>query len=798
MRLVFFSLLGALTLIPLARLLNILLTYGTNNPGSDDIIFASLIDRILHGTYPWNQFFKDTFFSSPDAAASAGHSDAFPVLLQVLLAYLTPTYLYTASIYVGLGLTAVKLLLLWDMFTFNSKSFFRWFLLPLIFALGFSLTQISVFEWGLASIEQGFNQLGIVLGIWSLLRFQNRWIGMILMGFGGLLSSWSWGNGPLVWPIFFVGMMFFGFTKPKFILTWLGFAILGCLPFIYHLVLNRASGQEVILARLFLGFFNWSFWIKALGWPMISSLDANAAIPRGVIGLILLTGSLLILLTRRWCSNFFSLIPTLLFLSYGIFSIFLISGFRMNLAPWYSAPFMIVWLGLIGISYNFIVIGQKIVFSEKGLKYPEKWLGLSWGTVTLAVIILLYFLSNSSFIERSYFLRTRSYTSASCLRNYDQAPTDCELYLFVFHPGHWSSVTALGRLMEHSQLSVFGKKQKWTLQGEYFLADKVKIIEEKDIPKVLWSPDLKTTPAPFYDPRQLNLFLHSPNAVEWMVSLPEYLKNAELYSAVAISESAPFEGIADGVLFSVSIQEEGGQRADYFNQYVGPAERKWLPFKISLSRFKGKTVTIRFSSNMVGNIAHDWAMYRFPYIDLELNEQDLANTEVQRTLRPSNTDLAKNPVTVTDKDYIFNLDNNVEWEKRGIVSVGQGTMVGPIEVLGYEGAMEHKSSLNVCLSEYSHLYFKTGLLPKHKPRAMKLFFQFDKIPGYQEIIWIPMLPDGDLHAYSYDLRFLEQYRDSKLTGIKIRPVLGLPNWLWKSFEISDLRLIARPSGQSCN
>src|SRR5438552_11003537 len=66
----------ALTFLPAVAIANILTTTGANNLSSDDGLFIDkFLDKVLEGTYHWQDFPRDTFFNT--------HSLFFPGLVYL-------------------------------------------------------------------------------------------------------------------------------------------------------------------------------------------------------------------------------------------------------------------------------------------------------------------------------------------------------------------------------------------------------------------------------------------------------------------------------------------------------------------------------------------------------------------------------------------------------------------------------------------------------------------------------------------------------------------------------------------
>src|SRR5215510_2260208 len=159
---------GLLTIAPIARIAYILATTGANTPSSDDEQFIPFfLGQILSGHYNWLHFPRDTFQNT--------HVTMVPALVYVAMAYLDHLNVYHL-LYLGVLLAAVKLVLLHNTFTLvagKPERAARFLLWPVLSWLIFSVSQISVFEHGFQSLKTGFNEVGLALGTWAMVRLRH-------------------------------------------------------------------------------------------------------------------------------------------------------------------------------------------------------------------------------------------------------------------------------------------------------------------------------------------------------------------------------------------------------------------------------------------------------------------------------------------------------------------------------------------------------------------------------------------------------------------------------------------------
>ncbi|HKQ06598.1 MAG TPA: hypothetical protein VJ464_15805 [Blastocatellia bacterium] len=778
-----------LTLLPLLNIIHIIATTGANTPSSDDAFFMDrFLGRVLDGTYDWRFFIRDTFFFT--------HSNLFPALAYIAMARLTHFNVYSV-LYFGILLAAIKLALIHNSFTHLTgarRGFVSLALWPVLSTLVFSVSQISVFEHDFQTMCMGFNQLGLALGVWGLARYPNTLKGTLVMAAGGVIATLSFGSGPIAWPLFLIGLVLLGCRKILHYAIWLAAAALSTMPYIYFLILNQPQGTRSTIKSL----FNYVFVIDTIGRPFSNNIGINhlpltMATQNGILGLVLLTIGLVLLASRRSLPALRQSVPALSFIASSLLSAWQISIFRDSIAPWYTTISMPFWLGLIGLAY---VLWTNRAAAPAGASPRSRiisWTPLVWGAATLLLIAILFITSNLTFADKTIFLKTRAPASAASVRNYKTAPTYGENTLVIWPVGIPYYMDVMGGLLEKHRLSAFSDHQQWTLQGD-FLLDTVRLKETPGLPDVWWSADLSATPVPFSDYRHLNLFLHTPNSVSWTVALPANLKQADFHSAIAVSEGAPRELIADGIIFEVYIQAGGKSAALAFSQYLRADQREWHPFTIPLSDYAGQTLTMRLSSSGGGNLADDWAMYRYPYIDLYLDgSAPPVNADGQR--RPSNTDLSPMFIPTTPDDLRLDVSDRQLWRAANMVATGKESGAPATWFISDQNpTIEYIAPLNVRIGDYSHFYIRLSVPPEIERRAVKIYYKINEQVGFHEdiAVTIPLLGDAGLHAYSYDLKLLETSYDTRLTGIMIRPAYGPAATGQNRIQITDFRLIKSP------
>ncbi|HEX9003653.1 MAG TPA: hypothetical protein VGB07_27335 [Blastocatellia bacterium] len=774
------------TLLPIANITWIVATTGADTVSNDYITYVEFFDRILNGTYNWRRYFDDTFIAG-------AHSMALPTLVRLGVVKFADWNIYL-ELYVCIALAILKLVFLHQAFThlvprashrlFGGLS--RWLMWPVLAALGFSLSQINVFTFGDAGLQIMFVQFGCALGVWGLVRFRQQWRGIGVMATGGVIATLSGGGGLLAWPVFLIGLVLLGFRKVTHYAVWFAAAAVASLPYVFYMVLWPKVPRRTPTL------FNREFIISAIGWPFTNDIASNlittpravwagyAGLAFGVLGLALLWG-------KRNTPVFRQAVPGLMYLVFGLLGIWQTSLFRANIAPWYTTAFLSFWIGLVGLAYVFWVNRPALPAGKNTPRWLAPPLATLWVIALSGVLFYLYATSNFTYADKAMYLHSRSPVSASCLRNYKVAPTSCEQYLFQWGVGNPGLLAQMAKPLERHHLSVFAPHQQWTLQGDYAL-DNVRLQETPGIPDVFWSADRTSMPAHFAGYNHLNLFLHSPNAITWRVSLPASVEQADFYSAVTLSR---WSASTDGVSFEVYLTVEGEPEKLVFQRTLSPSQQTWQPFSIPLSAYAGRTIELRLTSsggeNGGKNVDGDWAMYRYPYIDVTLDSSG-----------PSANDAPGKPFVIKPAadDAQFGVADASLWRASNMQLIQTAPGSAQTWKVNQNASLEYIPDLNFCLADYTHFYVRLAVSPGADPRSLQIFYKVNHQSAAREVK-IPLLADGEMHEYTFDLKSLFLNKQEHLTGLRLAPLFDAALIGEIRVEIADFRLIRRDPPKFC-
>jgi hypothetical protein len=535
-----------LALLPPARMAWIVFSNGENNLSNDYIARVPLVTSMLDGTVSLGTFVR---------AAWIGGSHS---TLAVTPIYYLNARFFAWSVWfelcLGLALVAATLALLAGAIPRSM----RWLLLPLLSLLLFSTSRVTVFTFGEPSLQYGLSQFGVAIGALALARCLDRPVPLTAaLALGGILASWSWGGGIMVWPIFGVVLVLFRVRTPAAWVILVGGAIAGLAQYAWFLPRQIAATTAAHVpwatkARIFL---------DVLGRPFVNGIghaDLNAW--SQAAGASALLGLAVLLVMHR--KRLRELLVPLFLISWALLVATQIALVRAAVAPWYASPPALFWAGLL------------MLFAASSA--PMRIAGL----LAIAVLSLIV---QFTWEDKSFYLPSRTPVSAACLREWRTAPPECHARVFQWGEGQPGELTLLGELLEKHRLSVFGPRRTYLLQGDAFLG---RVRLEPESSPSFFSADGQTR-ADVGDYRRLDLVLAQGGSVIWRVDLPQGTRRATFSTVVHAAPGDP--QLARGARVSVTME---GSPVFLEELTFLPSETA-RPLSVDLSSLAGKRITLR-------------------------------------------------------------------------------------------------------------------------------------------------------------------------------------------------------------
>ena len=735
-----------LTLIPIINIAHIILTSGENNLSNDVVFWIDIVDKFLQNNLDLKTFIVRSFFTQYFVGLYIG--------LEMLNARLFGWSIQVA-LFFGFFLNVIKLALLFDLFTFRFKNNpFRWLALPFLSAMVFSNMEVGTFTGENTSILIGMSLAGAVISIWGIARFPNQLRGVFACILGGLISTWTFGLGLVVWPITLFSMLVLSYKKIKYYLIWFFGAVIGTSPYLYFFIFKPGQATQQPLHLTLASFLNFNFIINLLGRPLVKLWTfemISQYMLVGAMGVFLALACFIIFLVSiRQKQNWRLLFPPTLISTIGLSCVWLASTGRTTLADWYITIAWPFWLGIVGFNFILLLLPTE---SDSAINSSKKTGSKLWAIITLMIIGFLYARSNIGNPVYGFFLYSRTPASASCLRDFQNAPTYCESFLFQWPIQRPEFIYELGQPLATHQLSVNSQQQQWSLQGDYIL-ERVETVQNANTEPIGWFDGLSGKRISRLGTerwRHLDLLLQSPNSLKWTLDLPEYTKSAVLITAVGIHQNINPNAGSDGLTFSISISGEAVQPAAIFEKKILPEDHQWIPVRYDLSSYRGKKITIQFSSLPGENNTGDLAMFQYPVINFQMARHP--QMQSTSTYTPENTDLWAGFQGPGPDDISWNGKDADIWNITNLTAI---TDHPGSYLIGEDPQFQLKQPVNLCLADFRYFFVEYSL-PPGLLRVAQIFYQLDDNQPLSEehSFSFTTIGDGQRHVYTYPVRLLD-------------------------------------------
>lgn len=767
-------------IVAVARVCQIILDVGGNNISNDYLDVVPFIDRALSGQVQFN-----SLAGIADNFKVGQHLVAMPMLFHFLSAYLFD-WNARAELFVGVGINLIKAILIWDIVAGHQKKEWRPLLLGAVLALVFSMTQASVHFFGQACYPVSLTTLGFTVALWGILRFKNDWRSTIFMLAGGVGAAASMGNVVPCWCALLAGLFLYGYRINRWpvYFAWLAGAAVSIAPYLYFLF-GRASAAGQTHHGIDLIFI-----INLLGRPFANQVGLQVGrLPMaefvGVAGLIFF--GLALAANLRLKQFDLPVRSSFILCVYGLVSAVVLSAVRVFVTPWYGAFAIYFWIGLTGMLVSAIA-GYLSKTNRDRLD-----IGLAASClVCLLTIPIVYFASNRSWEDKHVYLYTRSFASESALRNFREAPSYIESLLFQWGDGRPENVLKLALPLEKHGLSAFAPYQTLSLQGDFVLP-RVRVFNNSEVAPVRFIENITADhPVPWSHYEKANLYVHAPNAVSWDVSIDKDAKSATLKSAFTIGAPGKHihADITDGAtakVFAV-LRDERPETMQLLKELTVSREGQWQPFSIDLAAYKGKTVTLIFTSDGGKNGSDDFSIFKYPHIVVKQHRAQSTETEAAAAgWLPVNTDL--------NRDFGKNFERVVdlpspvssEWRCAPL------EIATPADIRGAAGDSVHKYSAlfytpskGISSAEFSHLLFQMKAPKTMAWRSLKVSLVLDN--GKSCSFSLPLPADENLHVCSYDLKLCELPGSAQIKQVVLYPVAAPGTEAGDSITVSKISL----------
>jgi len=735
-------------MVPVIFMARFCFTHGGAGFSDDYGFYIQFLAKFINGNATLREFLE-TSMHGP-------HFVAIPLAMRMLalrLGYWSPGL----EICVSFVIAILRTIFLYLIFAtrLNSKTG-RCSVILLSCAVIFAPAQLSLFVYGDTGITMGLDNLGFLFGLWAVLTFPGRWLGVLLACGAAVLSTASWGVG-VCWLVLLGTMLAVRFRDIKHYATFIFVAIVAHLPMIIRTMVSHGSADGVV------SLLNPIFIVGALGRPMSPDVDRIDVeyidgIVAGIIGLIL--ACTLIMMEIRESRHRLVpqriLLPCIAIMTYALFCLYEVSVFRGGIGSWYTALSGNFWIGLCVLALSLF---------DGGATKPERG-RTAWsriiGACSIMILAGLYLRSNMSYDGKTPFLRSRSLSADSCIRHYASSPTFCELLVFMWQPTY--EFESFSRFFESTETSVFGGHQTWTLQGDFPLSN-VATFEPSATSRIRWAKngDKQHNDVPWNSPDHLDMIVGPEGKLSWSIDIPRSVTMAHLKTEV----------LGQGAHISITTDGHTGALPT-----SAPKKEKWSSIDVPLSQYAGKSLVVEFSNTLEPH-TNGQAVFRYPRIEVRKTRNPSRPSETYRGIRssiPTNTGASKSFPRSTPDDMIVVSSTWLIWSDM------------------YQHVFSVKPE-PACLGDYKALEFSVAMPSTISKRMLSVVFHTKRTDGRLEDgqADIALLEDSYLHSYSYDLRLLNLDYASKIESLSILSPYGAGSEAERDvrFNIRDMRLIRK-------
>lgn len=583
-----------LALLPMFRICYVVATTGADCITNDDILFISLTESMLGGSYDWLRYFRDTFIN--------GHCCAAVQALLLVLGPATSWNQYTLC-FVGIAMAALRAHFTTRFLCGAGSERLYWPTVAFVSWMFFSFSQISIFTTGIFSVMWQACLLFMTLGAYLLWQFPGRLYAAIASSALGILACWSLALALPSWVVYFAIATICGAHRKVgcMVAIAVGTAI-AFAPYLFFTL--QGSEHSRRLSEQYVHWFDTTFFVNALGRCFANDIGSKfGSLPSseasGTAGLVSFAVFWMVVVGSVRLRKL--LAPCFILCVWSMITLSMIGVVRSGIAPWYALIAAWFWSGLAAAS-TFVVVDC----IKQGATRSRMLLAVSASCLVLPAVAAWTWQCNKSYIDKQYYLENRTPVSASILRNYDIAPEAFASYLFKL-PG--LSVAVTGKLLERNHWSVFSPRQVWEMQGDAIFPLAEGFCRGVDQRGCIWIRDRNVGSAgDFRSPKHLNLCVHNGSSATWRVSLPSEAKSIVLITAVALDQQ--IANVQPGAGWSIALKAARGQTS--LLKLAGAAKKDWQQVRFNLSGYRGEDLTILFGESS----ADSAIVFQFPVIEI--------------------------------------------------------------------------------------------------------------------------------------------------------------------------------------
>ncbi|MBK9281070.1 MAG: hypothetical protein IPM93_23165 [Candidatus Obscuribacter sp.] len=729
-----------LSIVPVIRLVSIISNTCSNVVFFDFVHVMPVINAGLSNELSLSTVLQDFSLGGHPQIASL----IFHILTAKLLGLnaLVEEYLCVFIMYLSTVVT-------FFLFIPKKGSSWRFLLLPILSFIQFSLCLSSEFFNQYSFANDAINRLVFSIGILCILRIERPSLaGIILMVCGTISSTCAAGFVVSTWVCF----IFVAICLKRFEKLFLGCVMAGwLLSFIPMLVVqlggtSRFDPGSNALAPV--GRFLTSISLALMN-------NTSTDIPVTAISIIGGGLGLLIVVLLTVGSFYWRIFPPniaccLSYALFGLMNLLAVSVARQYLRPWYCSFSVFFWEAIVSLSFV-------LLLSAKGTK--AKRYSIWPAIVSISAIgffSYFYLATNRSYADKDWFRSLHSPSAESNLRSFLWAPTYAASS-FDNLIEYWQ----FGRNVSLHNLSCFNLHQVWLMQGDFSLPTVV-TGRRYGTEGVHWLRRKgSSSPTEYTVPEHLTVSVPSGAYFSWLLDFPKGLKSATALLDVCSKESA-----VAGRKLVIRILSENNQVLSGPISIV-PTTQSRL-YRLPLTQFAGRSIKFLVDNPTPIEMRQSPILITVPRVDCRF-EEDYFSLEAKNSRPiPCNVDSASDQFGVVSKIRQLKFDFNKDWSAVGFSPDNPVSRADSIFCADNDRAhITSQKRLNISPADWHEFFFEAAL-PENSRHGFFLC-EFILNSGRVKRAIIPVIPDGKMHKYTFQLKLIESVGGESIDFFQLYP-----------------------------
>jgi len=730
----------SLSVVPMIRIATIIESSCSNVLYFDFIHLMWLINAVLSNKYDYARSLID--FSL------GGHPQIAPLVFHILQARLFGLSALVEQ-YLCLILVYLSVLITFCLLVPRTTNTWRFALLPILSMAQFSLCLSSEFFYPYILASDAVNRLAFCIGVWSIISIKRPIVRGIVAGFCGLISSTCAAAFAVsCW----VSFIFVAIWVRRFERVFLGLIGSGWLLSLVPVLLVHLGGDSRFSPSSN-SFAPAGRFLTAICIALMNNTASEIPVTTmstlgGLLGLLLLLSLTISLKTTS--SRGTNLACCLSYALFGLLNLLAVSIARQYLRPWFCSFSVFFWQAIVGLSFALLFAPR-----AQGCQRRASWRTLL-SIASLGLLFFFYVSTNRTYADKDWFRSLHTPAAESNLRAFLWAPTYAAS-TFDSLKEYWK----FGREVSLHNLSCFNLHQVWLMQGDFSFPTVV-TGRRYGTEGVQWLRRKgSSSPTEYTVPEHLTLSVPSGAYFSWLLDFPKGLKSATALLDVCSKESA-----VEGRKLVIRILSENNQVLSGPISIV-PTTQSRL-YRLPLTQFAGRAIKFLVDNPTPIEMRQSPILITVPRVDCRFDEDYFSLEAKNSRPIPCNVDSASDQFGVVRKIRQLNIDFHKDWSAVGFSPDSPGGNAESIFSADNDQAhIASQKGLNIGPADWHEFFFEAAL-PENSRHGFFLC-EFILNSGRVKKAIIPVIPDGKMHRYTFQLKLIESIAGESIDFFQLYP-----------------------------